>query len=126
MTVRSVREAVEAGEKAEYFCIRRGESVRDSRVISLCIEETANNIVDHGFSKDSRKDHTIEIRLIFRDGKRLIRIRDNCVNFDPVAYMELHNNDDPTVHIGVRLVMKMVKDANYICSLGLNNLTLVL
>ncbi|MBQ7500145.1 MAG: hypothetical protein IJT91_04555, partial [Clostridia bacterium] len=126
MTVRTVGEAVEAGEKAEDFCIRHGENVRDSRVIALCIEETANNIVDHGFSKDNRKDHTIEVRLMFRDGKRLIRIRDNCVNFDPVAYMELHNDDDPTLHIGVRLVMKMVKDANYICSLGLNNLTLVL
>ena len=29
-------------------------------------------------------------------------------------------------HIGIRMVMKMVKSANYVNSLGLNNLTLVL
>lgn len=126
MTVRSVEESVLASEKAADFCLRHGENDRDSRLISLCIEEMANNIVEHGFTKDQRKDHSIEIRLMFKEDKRLIRIRDNCVNFDPVAYMDLHKTDDPTVHIGIRLVMKMVKDANYVSSLGLNNLTLVL
>ncbi len=126
ITARTTAEVVAASEKATAFCLERGESERDSRLISLCIEEMANNIVEHGFTKDTRKDHTIDIRLIFKDDKRLIRIRDNCVNFDPIAYMDLHKTDDPTVHIGIRLVMKMVKDANYVCSLGLNNLTLAL
>ncbi|MBR3144381.1 MAG: ATP-binding protein [Clostridia bacterium] len=126
LTVRSVEEAVAAAEKAEEFCKNHNETERNSKFISLCIEEMANNIVDHGFKKDKRTDHVIEIRLIFKEDKRLIRIRDNCVNFDPVAYMDLHKNDDPTVHIGIRLVMKMVKEANYVCSLGLNNLTLVM
>ncbi len=126
MTVRTTPEAVKASEDAADFCLRHGESERNSRMISLCIEEMANNIVAHGFTKDRKKDHTIDIRLIFKNDKRLIRIRDNCVDFDPIAYMDLHKTDDPTVHIGIRLVMKMVKDANYVCSLGLNNLTLVL
>lgn len=126
VTVRTTEETVSASEQAALFCLRHGESDRDSRVIALCIEETANNIVQHGFTKDRRKDHVIEIRLVFKDGKRMIRIRDNCVNFDPVAYMELHKTDDPTKHIGIRLVMRMVKDANYVSSLGLNNLTLIL
>ena len=126
LTVRTSQEAVEASEQSAAFCLRHGESERDSRLISLCIEEMANNIVEHGFTKDQRQDHAIDIRLIFKEGKRLIRIRDNCVNFDPVAYMDLHKADDPTLHIGIRLVMKMVKEANYVCSLGLNNLTLAL
>ena len=126
LTVRTSPESVEASECAAEFCLRHGESERDSRLISLCIEEMANNIVEHGFTKDQRQDHVIDIRLIFKEGKRLIRIRDNCVNFDPVAYMDLHKSDDPTEHIGIRLVMKMVKEANYVCSLGLNNLTLAL
>lgn len=126
ITVRSTPEAINASEQAFTFCLNHGESERDSRMISLCIEEMANNIVEHGFHKDQKKDHAIDIRLIFKDGKHLIRIRDNCVNFDPISYMNLHKTDDPTVHIGIRLVMKTVKDANYVCSLGLNNLTLVL
>ena len=126
ITIRSARESVEASEKAFDFCISHGASERDSKLIALCIEEMANNIVEHGFTKDNKTDHSIDVRLIFKEDKRLIRIRDNCVNFDPVAYMDLHKNDDPTVHIGIRLVMKMVKEANYVCSLGLNNLTLIL
>ena len=125
MTVVSTEESVSASEKAEEFCLGHGETERNSRLISLCIEEMSNNIIKHGFTKDKRTDHSVDIRLIFKDDKRLIRIRDNCVNFDPVAYMDLHKTDDPTTHIGIRLVMKMVKDANYVCSLGLNNLTLV-
>ncbi|MBR7070955.1 MAG: hypothetical protein IKI29_02170, partial [Clostridia bacterium] len=91
MTVRSTEGSVEASEKAMDFCLHHGESKRDSRLIALCIEEMANNIVEHGFTKDQKKDHSIEVRLMFKDDKRLIRIRDNCVNFDPVAYMELHS-----------------------------------
>ena len=39
---------------------------------------------------------------------------------------ELHKTDDPMAHIGIRMVMKTVTDANYVNSLGLNNLTLTL
>ena len=48
------------------------------------------------------------------------------MNFDPVKYLEMHEDDDPASHIGIRMVMKLVKDANYVNSLGLNNLTLTL
>lgn len=115
----------EASVKAGEFCIEHGESVRNSHMIALCIEEMTNNIVQHGFAKDGKK-HSIDIRLVFRDGKRVIRIRDNCVSFDPTKYIELHKADDPMSHIGIRMVMKTVKNANYINSLGLNNLTLEL
>lgn len=116
---------VVVSNKAGEFCREHGESNRNSNLISLCIEEMSNNIVQHGFTKDNKK-HSVDIRLLFKNGRRLIRIRDNCVNFDPINYIELHKADDPTSHIGIRMVMKMVKSANYVNSLGLNNLTLEL
>ncbi|MBR0230873.1 MAG: ATP-binding protein [Clostridia bacterium] len=116
---------VDVSNKAGEFCRAHGESNRNSNLISLCIEEMSNNIVQHGFTKDAKK-HSVDIRLLFKNGKKLIRIRDNCVNFDPINYIELHKTDDPTSHIGIRMVMKMVKNANYVNSLGLNNLTLEL
>lgn len=125
MTVRSADGVVEASQQAAGFCRARGESARNSMMIALCIEEMANNVVTYGFAKGGR-DHSIDIRLLFKEGRRVLRLRDNCVNFDPVHYMELHRADDPTAHIGIRMVMKMVTEANYINSLGLNNLTLVL
>ena len=59
-------------------------------------------------------------------GALRFRLRDNGVRFDPVRYMELHKEDDPSRGLGIRMVMKMVREANYIHSLGLNNLTLIL
>ena len=125
MSVTSPEEAVAASVKAEEFCRIHGENERNSRLISLCIEEMANNTVKHGFSAD-KKEHSIDIRLLFKNHKRLIRMRDNCIGFDPVDYMKLHEADDPAAHIGIRMVMKMVKNANYVNTLGLNNLTLEL
>ncbi|MGI6264889.1 MAG: MATE family efflux transporter [Acutalibacteraceae bacterium] len=124
-TIRTVEESVEASKKAEAFCLAHGESPRDSMFIGLCVEEMADNIVEHGFTKD-KKDHVIELRLMFKENNRVIRIRDNCVRFDPVQYLELHKTDDPAAHVGIRMVMAMVKDATYVNTLGLNNLTLVL
>lgn len=125
MTVRTPQEAEEASVKAAEFCKAHGESARNSMLLSLCVEEMVNNIVAHGFKAD-RTDQCVDIRILFKDGQRIIRIRDNCVNFDPVEYLKLHESDDPSAHIGIRMVMKMVKSANYVNSLGLNNLTLVL
>ena len=125
MTIRSREEAAEASVRAAEFCKAHGESPRSSMLISLCVEEMVNNIVEHGFRKD-RTDQSVDVRILFKDGRRVIRIRDNCVNFDPVEYLKLHESDDPAAHIGIRMVMKMVKKANYVNSLGLNNLTLIL
>ena len=125
MSVRSREEAMQASVEAQAFCRAHGENERNSALISLCVEEMVRNIVEHGFKKE-RRGQSVDVRLLFKDGQRVLRIRDNCVNFDPVAYLKLHETDDPTAHIGIRMVMKMVKSANYVNSLGLNNLTLVL
>jgi len=125
MTVRDLAGAVEASAGADDFCRRHGVSGRNSTLISLCIEEMVSNIVEHGFTKDRRRDHSVDVRVSPGESGTRIRIRDNCVHFDPVAYPGLHAGDDAASHVGIRMVMKMVKEANYICSLGLNNLTLV-
>ena len=124
-SVESVEGVVEVSAKAAEFCRKHGENERNSNMISLCIEEMADNIVEHGFTKDN-KQHSIDIRLLFKGDKHVIRIRDNCTNFDPINYLDLHKTDDPAAHIGIRMVTKMVKNANYVNSLGLNNLTLTL
>ena len=119
--------AIEASKKLTDFCRERGMDRRTGMLVGLCVEEIAMNIIEHGFTKD-RRPHSIDVRMVVRDDKRIIRIRDNCVNFDPTKYLELHKNneEDPTAHIGLRMVMGMVKEAEYINTLGLNNLTMIL
>ncbi len=95
-------------------------------LVGLCIEEMAGNIVRYGFGPD-RRERSIDLRLVFRAGGSLIRIRDNCVLFDPVHYLELHRQEeDPAAHLGIRMVMQSVTEAVYLNALGLNNLSLKL
>ena len=117
-------EVVFASKQASEFCLERGLSRKNSTVIALAIEEMANNIILYGF-KDG-KDHSIDIRIVIYDNSTTLRIRDNCASFDPIDYLKLHKDDDPMAHIGIKMVMKLVSDANYVNSLGLNNLQLVM
>lgn len=127
MSIVNQDDAIEASKKLDEFCRERGMDRRTGMLVGLCVEEIAMNIIEHGFTKD-RRPHSIDVRMVVRDDKRIIRIRDNCVNFDPTKYLELHKNneEDPTAHIGLRMVMGMVKEAEYINTLGLNNLTMIL
>ena len=124
-TVQSVQDAAEASEKLISFCLEKGLTSHTAGLIGLCVEEMTVNIVEHGFTKDSLP-HNIDVRLVLNEDTRVIRIRDNCVNFDPTKYLELHQSDDPAAHIGLRMVMGMVREARYVNSLGLNNLSLVI
>ena len=125
MSVKTREEATEASRRAAAFCKAHGESARSSTLISLCVEEMVNNIVTYGFRKD-KTYQTVDIRILFKKDEKIIRIRDNCIGFDPIEYLKIHETDDPVAHIGIRMVIKMVRRANYVNSLGLNNLTLVL
>lgn len=123
-SIRSGEEIVTVSRQASEFCRQHGEDSKTRALIVLCIEVMSNNIVKHGFSDG--KEHSIDIRLFRKNQEWSIRIRDNCKNFDPVKYLELHKADNSASPTGIRLVMSMVKDANYVNSLGLNNLTLVM
>ena len=107
------------------FCRAHGESERSSMLISLCVEEMVENIVTHGF-KEGKRNQSVDVRIVFKNDARVIRIRDNCMSFDPLQYLKLHEADDPFSHIGIRMVAKLVKRADYVNVLGLNSLTLIL
>ena len=122
-TVFNMDDAVRASNDAADFCRTHDQGERMSFLVGLCIEEIVCNIVRYGFNAD-KGSHSVDVRLVFRGGEGLIRIRDNCAHFDPLHYLELHESDDRTSHMGIRLVMSSVKEASYLNSLGLNNLTL--
>ncbi len=121
--VKSIDDAVKASEDGMDFCLAHGENMTTAAMIGLCIEEMTCNTVIHGFIPGSNHN-TIDVRLIFDGNDRLIRIRDNCIDFDPVNYHKLHRNDDPVAHIGIRTVVSAAKEAVYLNTFGLNNLML--
>ena len=115
---------ISASAAAEKFCTLKGASRKKSMYTALCIEEMANNIIQHGFSTSG--DNRIDIRLVKKDDSLLIRIRDNCRGFDPTDFYELNKKDDqdPSRHIGIRMIFNMASKVQYVYSLGLNNLLL--
>ena len=123
LSVRDIDETVAASQSLIGFCRQKGIEAKTATFIGLCVEEITSNIIRHGFT-EKNQSYNVDVRLVLDEKKRVLRIRDNCANFDPTKYIELHQDDDPAAHIGLRMVMKMVREANYINTLGLNNLTL--
>ena len=121
----SEEQIIPASQTAQDFCTMQGLDDHTGKLISLLLEELSYNIVKYGFT-DGKDKNLIEIRIVITGGKPTLRILDNCANFDPVDYLKMHSDDDPTAHIGLKMIMKLVSSANYVNSLGLNFLTLTL
>lgn len=125
MTVTDEKEAILASERFCGFCREKGMEPKLIMKIGLCVEEIAINVIKHGFS-GSGGNGDVDMRLVVNDDKTVLRFRDNCLSFDPTDYLKLHRDDDPVSHIGLRMTMGIVREADYVNTLGLNNLTLVL
>ena len=121
VNIGTVEDAVRVSKDAEVFCRSRGQSTRLSRHIALCIEEMAANIVEHGFSKDT-KEHHLSVRVLHKKDYWVLRFRDDCRAFDPVHYIPKEEKDA----LGIRLTLAMAEDAQYTYSMNLNNLMLKL
>ena len=121
LRISSLKEVAEAAETAEGFCLSHGQSGRLSSHIGLCVEEMAGNIIQHGFSADGGKHH-LYLRLVRKPDLWVLRFRDDCGAFNPLQYVPRDREDG----LGIRLAMKMAREASYTHSLNLNNLTLKL
>ena len=86
-TVYNLDEVMNLKEKAWDFCTEKGCDNRRRYVIALCVEELARNIVQHGFKEN--KKNCIDLRIIKKDENYIVRIRDNCVLFNPKKELQL-------------------------------------
>ena len=77
----------------------------------------------YAFEKDNKK-HSVDVRVIHKDGSIILRIKDDCVPFDPKERSLITDSADPCKNIGIRLVYSIMKDIDYRNILGLNVLTI--
>ena len=122
LSVRSMESVVSVAEQVQSFCLERGVDARRAHLAGLAMEEMAGNIVDHGFTKD-RKEHTIDVRVVHKGEDVILRIKDDCVPFDPSERRQLSAGDDLTKNIGIRMVFRIARNMQYQNILGLNVLT---
>ena len=123
LSIANIGEVVTISQKVQDFCLERGIDRRRSYLAGLSMEEMAGNIVEHGFEKDNKK-HYVDIRVVHKDDDVILRIKDDCVPFDPGERIKMAENDDLTRNIGIKMVFRISKDVQYQNILGLNVLTI--
>ena len=70
------------------FCEKYELDEKTSFHASLCFEEMAWNVFQHGFRAD-KKPHTIDLTMVVEKEGALLRIKDDCIPFDPVEFAEM-------------------------------------
>ena len=120
--IRNQKEVMDFSQRAWKFCAEKGESERITYLTSLAVEEMANNVIEHGFTKDNKK-HMLNARIVHKEDELIIRMRDNCVSFDPrKKYEQIFENDDPGSNCGIKMIMAEASDVRYTTMFNLNNL----
>jgi anti-sigma regulatory factor (Ser/Thr protein kinase) len=125
ITVRNMDEVVRVSRQVQSFCREKGVDDRRTYFASLMVEEMAGNIVLHGFRKD-QKQHSADLRIAYKNGDLILRIKDDCIPFDPAERRKIVDPDDITKNIGIRMVYSLAKDIQYQNILGMNALTILL
>ncbi len=105
------------------FCEKRGIDKKRSFLAGLCLEEMAGNVIDHGF-KMKHGPHSVDIRVVHTDGSMILRIKDDCVPFNPAERKEIMDPEDQAKNIGIRIVYGMAEKVDYQNILGMNVLTI--
>ena len=123
LSLHSMEEVIRISQTIENFCLEKGIDRRRAYLAGLCMEEMAGNIVEHGFVKD-RKKHSVDVRVVYRDDGLILRIKDNCVSFDPATRREIVDPEDVTKNIGIRMVYDIAENVSYQSVFGLNVLTI--
>ncbi|MBQ1507891.1 MAG: ATP-binding protein, partial [Erysipelotrichaceae bacterium] len=124
VSVRTMDDVVTVSDQIQTFCKERGIDEKRSYLAGLAMEEMAGNVVAHGFHKDAKK-HSVDIRVVHKNDRVILRIKDDCVPFDPKERRQLLEGDI-LKNIGIRMIYDLVKDIDYQNMLGLNVLTMTI
>ena len=123
LSVKNMEGVITVSEQVQRFCLSHGIDERRAYLAGLSMEEMAGNIVDHGFTKDC-KPHSVDVRVVHKEDDVILRIKDDCVPFDPGERQKLAEDGDVTKNIGIRMVFRIARDVQYQNILGLNVLTI--
>ena len=123
VTATSTKELLNLSRVATAFAAEHGAGKDRARYFGMVIEEMAGIEAEHGFNDG--KPHTINTRLIAKDGDLIIRMRDDCKPFNLEEYHRLiQESQDKEGGFGVMIIFNAAKDAKYISTFGANNLIL--
>ena len=123
-SIKTMEDVMAASQEVHAFCRSRAATPKLAGLASLFVEEIAKNTVTFGFEKVHHG--SIDLRCVLYEDKKVIRFRDNGMPFNPVEWLEKNHPEDPTNCIGIRMIVAMAKDVNYVSAVGWNNLMITL
>lgn len=131
-SVSNVDEVVQASSKAIDFCKENGIDKRRSYYCGLCLEEIAANSVEHGFAHSKEKkgwNHqrklSVDIFLHIDEGNILLRICDNCTQFNPLKFVDVTDDASKDKYLGIQLVRHAAEEFNYQSTFGQNMISIL-
>lgn len=120
LSVASMDDAYDAADQADLYMKEHGAADKLAAFTALAVEELAGNVIQFGFGDGKR--HHMRVKLK-KDGEQwILRIRDDCMMFDPVAYVKGITPEEEISHIGIRMIYGLANDVKYLNTLKLNNL----
>lgn len=122
VSITSKEQVLQASTEVYDFCVSKGADTKIKMLLSLFVEELGNNVADFGFSEG--KERSLDIRVIRTETGWSMRLRDNCRAFDPTEWIKIHEGDDPTANIGIRMVCGMACEISYLSTMDLNILSI--
>ncbi len=120
-SLRTMEDIMTASYETAAFMKEKHAAEKEVLLVPLFVEEMAGNVIEHGFTKDG-KAHSVDLRVLQKDGDWTVRIRDDCVSFDPLQRASVFDPGDPAANIGIRMVIGMAKDIKYMNVMQLNDL----
>lgn len=120
-TVTDMDGVITASENVFEFAKQHGiQGAKDHRaiVLSLAVEELAKNVVTYGF--DGKKTYHLDVRVCVKDEKLMLRLRDDCVKFSPVDYMNQFAEHRSDQGYGITMISSLASEMKYVNTLGLN------
>lgn len=118
-------DALEASKLAYEFCRKINLSEKRSLYVSLCVEELGMNTASYAIVDKKKQSSEVIISLV--KNELIIRFRDNGKAFDLTKWIKLfHDDDDPSAHIGIKILTGLAKEVTYTNSLNTNNVIIKL
>ena len=124
LDIRSMDDVSLASEQISLFCKGHKIERKTAYYTALCFEEIAANVVEYGFPQNRSAHPIIDLRIVITENKFVIRMRDNCPQFDVTKQIAVANADnaDLTRNIGIRIVSRLATDISYMHAFETNSL----
>ena len=126
LDIRDMEDVSLASEQIMLFCRGHKLDPQMAYYAALSFEELASYTVENGFPQNRSENPIIDLRAVITENTFVIRMRDNCPQFDVTEQIALANAEgaDLTRDIGIRIVSKLATDISYMHTFETNSIIL--